>query len=76
MGKNDILRREWESYRESVIHKDAGKNQLKESELCFYAGAIAMHTNIFGASIKVDAKEIFESLNKELTDFAKRAHLI
>ena len=35
---------EWEDFREKVIHKAAGPQQIIESRRCFYAGAQSLRS--------------------------------
>ena len=40
------LEKEWVSYRDSVVPKDASAVQLEETRRAFYAGAAAIHSVI------------------------------
>ncbi len=63
------LRRAWESYRERVLHADAGPVQVRETEMAFYAGAHAMFTTVVGdLSAGPDPTPEDESLMKSLWD--------
>lgn len=66
------IRETWQSYLESVVPKNAGPVQLKETELSFLAGANSMFTimlNLHTMS-EEEAVKYLDSLSSELVDWS------
>lgn len=68
------VQEQWESYRDSVIPKNASAIQVQECRRAFYAGAYAsldLFTSIGEPGISEDAGiALIEGLRSELEDFA------
>lgn len=65
----------WESYRDSVMPKDAGPVQLQECQRAFFAGAYSHNlitTGIGSPGVtEKRAMEILDAVQRECREFAK-----
>lgn len=69
---------EWNDYRKTVIHKDAGEAQIAETKLAFFAGAASLFTAIMrclspGPDPSEDDIGAMVAITAELKRFAARS---
>ena len=66
----------WQEFKDMTIPKTAGKDQLKDMEEAFYAGAISLSKLQWKAAdtgiSETDAMAIVNNLYEELSQFSKR----
>jgi len=65
----------WEKYRLTVVPLDAGPNQLRDMEMCFYAGITAVMCIVTDTIPELPEEEgckIISGYMKEIEGFAKR----
>lgn len=66
-----IIQSEWLSYKNRVIHEEAGAVQIKETKRAFYVGAAALFNRLSDCNIdsEEDAEKVFNSIHGELNHF-------
>lgn len=72
---SQLIETAWLSYRDRVVHRDAGPDQVRETQMAFYAGATVLFTIIMnildpGQEATDRDLQVMTGIDEELKRFA------